>query len=251
MLLQISQIIGFWVNYGVNLHISSSSDAQWHIPFGLQLAPGSLLVLLMYFQPETPRWLIKAGKAQTAAKQMSRIRKLHEDDAYIKWEVDTIQEQLDREAEAGANKSLLGKLKETFSPGNRIRVFLGMGLMLLQNLSGINALNYYSPTIFRSIGFTGTDVGLLATGVFGIVKCTATVLFMMFGIDRLGRRKSMVIGSLGALVAMFYLGGYSKISGSFNHTAERDGGAYVAIIMIYLFSIFYAISWNGIPWIFW
>jgi hypothetical protein len=142
-------------------------------------------------------------------------------------------------------------IKEVFMAGNRNRVLTGMSLMLLQNHSGINALNYYSPTIFTSIGFTGTSVELLATGVFGIVKAFATLAFMLFGIDRLGRRKSMFIGSCGALTAMFYLGAYTSISHSFDGKAKQDAGAYVAILMIYLFAVFYAMSWNGIPWIFW
>ena len=75
---------------------------------------------------------------------------------------------------------------------------MGMALMMLQNLSGINALNYYSPTIFKSVGFKGTSVGLMATGVFGIIKASATFAFMIFGIDRLGRPKSMLNGSVGA-----------------------------------------------------
>lgn len=123
--------------------------------------------------------------------------------------------------------------------------------MMLQNLSGINALNYYSPTIFESIGFTGTSVGLLATGVFGLVKAFTTVIFMFLGVDKLGRRRSLIIGSMGALVAMFYLAGFTKLSHSFEGEAKRNAGAYVAIVMIYVFAIFYAISWNGIPWIFW
>lgn len=186
-----------------------------------------------------------------ATKNLARIRNLAEDDNYIQWEIETIRGQLDREAEAGGTRSLWGGIKEALSPGNRERVFLGMGLMMLQNLSGINALNYYSPTIFKSIGFTGTDVGLLATGVFGIVKCTMTVIFMIYGIDRLGRRTSLLVGSVGAAIAMFYLGAFSKISGSFEHIVSKDAGAYIAIVMVYLFAVFYAMSWNGIPWIFW
>ena len=83
------------------------------------------------------------------------------------------------------------------------------------------------------------------------MKSVVTVLFMLFGIDLLGRRKSMIIGSFGAIVAMYYLAGYTKISGSFETTAKRDAGAYIAIVMIYIFAVFYAISWNGIPWVFW
>jgi MFS family permease len=251
MVLQVSQIIGFWVNYGVNEHISVSSDAQWRIPFGLQLIPGTLLVVLMLLQPESPRWLIKNGQRAKAINNLSFIRKLAAEDAYTQWEADTIEEQLRHEAEAGDSQPFFVKIKEVFLPGNRYRLFLGMSLMMLQNLSGINALNYYSPTIFKSIGFSGTSVGLLATGVFGIVKCTATILFMVLGIDHLGRRKSMIIGSSGAIVAMYYLAGYTKLSRSFETTASRDAGAYIAIVMVYIFAVFYAISWNGIPWVFW
>jgi hypothetical protein len=69
-------------------------------------------------------------------------------------------------------------------------------------------------------------------------------------VDRFGRRPAMLIGSAGAIFAMYYLGIYSKLSNSFNEEPTRDAGAYFAIIMIYIFAIFYSISWNGIPWIF-
>lgn len=251
ILLQFSQVVGFWVNYGVNENIPKTSESQWLIPFALQLVPRSLLVILMFFQPESPRWLLKANRAEQAIKNLIRIRKLPESDNYIMWEVETIREQLERENELGADKSFFQKLKEAFATGNRNRLIIGMSLMMLQNLSGINALNYYSPTIFQSIGFSGTSVGLLATGVFGLVKAFGTLAFIIFGIDKLGRRRSLLIGSFGAMIAMFYLAGYSNISGSFHGKAKQDGGAYAAIVMIYLFAIFYAMSWNGVPWIFW
>jgi MFS family permease len=250
-MLQFAQVVGFWVNYGVNQNISKTADMQWQIPFALQLIPGSLLVILMFFQPESPRWLLKAGRDEQALNSLNRIRCLEVTDPYIQWEVETVKEQLQREHDLGAHETLWKKLKEVFMKGNRNRLFLGMALMMLQNLSGINALNYYSPTIFQSIGFSGTSVSLLATGVFGLVKAFATMAFMLFGIDRLGRRRSLIIGSCGALLAMFYLGGYTAVSKSFSGGAKQDGGAYVAIVMIYLFAVFYAMSWNGIPWIFW
>ncbi|KAH8649893.1 hypothetical protein BX600DRAFT_483872 [Xylariales sp. PMI_506] len=186
------------------------------------LVPGGLLILFMSLQPESPRWLFKVGRRDDAIKNLSAIRRLPAEDTYMEWEVATIEEQLQREHDLGADRSLGLKLKEAFSSGNRS----------------------------RSVGFTGTNVGLLATGVFGIVKATATAVFMIWGIDRLGRRKSLLIGSAGDLAAMFYLGGYTSVSHSFSGKAPKDGGAYVAIVMIYLFSVFYAMSWNGIPWIF-
>lgn len=90
------------------------------------------------------------------------------EDEYIQWEMDTIREQLQRENEQGANGSMVKKLAETFKAGNRNRLFMGMAIMILQNFSGINALIYFSPAIFKSIGFSGTSVSLLATGVFDL-----------------------------------------------------------------------------------
>lgn len=60
-----------------------------------------------------------------------------------------------------------------------------------------------------------------------------------------------MFGSAGAMVTMFYLAGYTKISGSFEATAKKDAGAYIAIVMIYLFAVSTAASWNAIPWLFW
>lgn len=77
-----------------------------------------------------------------------------------------------------------------------------------------------------------------------------TVIFMVFFVDRFGRRSALLVGAVGAMVAMFYLAGYSKLSGSFEGRAKQDAGSNAALAMIYLYAIFYGFSWNGIPWIF-
>ena len=241
------------MNYGVNLHVSNTLDKQWQIPFGFQILPATLLVLLMYFQPESPRWLIKAGRVDKARQDLSRLRQLPPEHDYISWEINTVQLQVAAEDTLGANNSICAKVKQALTlPGNRQRLLTGMALMLLQNMSGINALNYYSPAIFTAIGFSGTSVSLLATGVFGLVKAIVTLIFMLLLIDRLGRRQAMLIGSCGAIMAMYYLGGYTAQSHSFtSQFVPKDGGAYIAILMIYLFAVFYSLSWNGVPWVFW
>lgn len=241
------------MNYGVSLHVPETSDKQWQIPFGFQIIPATLLIILMFFQPESPRWLVKAGKAEKARQNLSRLRGLPLNHEYISWEINTTELQIEAENSLGANRSVWAKVKQAFTlPGNRLRLLTGMALMLLQNMSGINALNYYSPAIFTAIGLSGTNVSLLATGAFGLVKATTTLVFMLLLIDRLGRRRAMLIGSCGGIVAMYYLGGYTAQSRSFTSTfVPKDGGAYIAILMVYLFAMFYAISWNGVPWVFW
>ncbi|KAK7207623.1 general substrate transporter [Myxozyma melibiosi] len=250
IVLQSFLVVGFWVNYGVNEHISGLSDTQWRIPVSLQLVPGTLLVIAMSFQPESPRWLIRAGKTSQARKVLSYIRNLPADHEYVVWEVESVLNQIEHESYTGADGSLKDKLKSIMLPGKRNRLILGCSMMILQNLSGTNALNYYSTTIFRSIGFSGTSVGLLATGVYGFFKCITTIFFTFFVIERIGRRNSLIYGGIGTMVAMFYLAFFGAVSGSFDGHAERNASAYVAIFMVYFFAVTFTLSWSGIPWIF-
>lgn len=93
-------------------------------------------------------------------------------------------------------------------------------------------------------------MGLLATGVYGLVKMGTTVVFMIWVVDRFGRRGPLLVGAIGAAVAMFYLAIYSQLSRSFDQVPPSDAGSRTAVAMIYIYAIFYGFSWNGIPWIF-
>lgn len=140
-------------------------------------------------------------------------------------------------------------VRELSQKGVRNRLAIAFLLALFQNLTGINAINYYSPSIFQSIGYTGTSTGLLATGIFGIVKMVATLIYALVLVDRVGRRPLLIVGSIFAGLAMFYLGVYSKVSNSFVTTPPRDAGANTAVAMVYIYAFFYGISLNGLVWL--
>jgi hypothetical protein len=93
-------------------------------------------------------------------------------------------------------------------------------------------------------------VGLLATGVYGIVKMLATLVFVTVIVDRFGRRLPLLVGAAGAGFAMFYLGVYANLSNSLHSQPPKDAGANAAVAMIYIYAIFYGASWNAIPWLF-
>ncbi|KAI9729558.1 MAG: hypothetical protein M1834_006754 [Cirrosporium novae-zelandiae] len=251
IMLQIALVFGFWVNYGVQKNISPIGNKQWHIPVAIQFIPAGLLLITMTFNIESPRWLLSKNRDDEALKALSWVRNLPPDHEYVQREVGEIRSQISRELEVtGGKTSVIYTFREFRDSSIRNRIIISMLLMLLQNLTGINAINYYSPTIFESIGFTGTSTGLMATGVYGIVKMVTTVVFMLFIVDRFGRRPALLIGAIGAGFAMFYLGIYAKLSNSFNAVPKKDGGANTAVAMIYLYAIFYGFSWNGVPWIF-
>lgn len=101
-------------------------------------------MILMSFQTESPRFLAKKGRWDKVRNVLSYIRNLPEDHEYINWEIDTIRGQLENEA-SSAGLSFKAKFKQIWKTNTRFRLFRGMALMILQNLSGINAINYYSP----------------------------------------------------------------------------------------------------------
>ncbi|KAF2010036.1 general substrate transporter [Aaosphaeria arxii CBS 175.79] len=249
IMLQVALVFGFWVNYGVNKNIPATTSKQWHIPVAVQFIPAGLLVLTMIPMIESPRWLMSKGRKQEAAKALSWVRHLPEDHPWIIHELSVVENAIESEV-AGSPRTWKQIGRELFSAGVRGRIIISFMMMIFQNFTGINAINYYSPTIFTSIGFTGTSNGLLATGIFGIVKMVATMLYAGFLVDKVGRRNLLLIGGAGAGISMFYLAGYSQISGSFERTPPLDSGARAAVAMVYIYALFYGLSWNGIPWLF-
>ncbi|KAI1871942.1 uncharacterized protein JN550_004145 [Neoarthrinium moseri] len=251
IMLQVALVFGFWVNYGVNQNVPGSDPKQWHIPVAIQFVPAGALIMSLLPMIESPRWLASKGKMQQAANALSWVRNLPEDHPYLLQELAQIENAVDHElGSTGGSRSWAQIYREMLQKGIRNRIVIACGLVVFQNFTGINAVNYYSPTIFKSIGVTGTSAGLLGTGVFGIVKMVATVLYAGFLVDKCGRRPLLLVGGAFAGFAMFYLAVYSKVSGSFVATPPQDAGARCAIAMVYLYAFFYGFSWNGIPWLF-
>jgi Sugar (and other) transporter len=203
----------------------------------------------MFLCKESPRWLAKSGQWEKALSNLSYIRHLPADHEYIHYEIHEMRAQLEHEAKWAHGSNFFTQFKELRLKGIRNRLAIGMCMMMCQNLTGINAINYYSPIIFKSLGVASTSTSLFATGVYGIVKMCTTIIALVWILDRFGRRKLLIIGGTGAALAMFYIGGFVAVAHPSGDTQQTAGG-YVAIVMIYIFVIFYCASWNGIVWIY-
>lgn len=139
--------------------------------------------------------MAKAHGRSRVTEVLSLLRNLPGDHPDVQHEVDDILQQLELER-AMSPDGTLSSVKELMQPGIRYRVFLGVVIMIFFQMAGSNAINYYSPRIFRSIGLTGTKTTLVSTGIYGIVRLVAVFFAMYFVVDRFGRKPMLIIGSI-------------------------------------------------------
>lgn len=255
------------VNYGALLHIKG--DANYIVPLVMQGLPAVLLLGSMFFCNESPRWLARKDRWDEASRILSTVRQLPASHPYVAGELSEIQEQLEHERRLIGDAGFKDLMREMWTiPGNRKRALISVGLMICQQMTGTNAINYYAPQIFKNLGLNGTESGLFATGVYGVVKMTMCACFLVFAADSLGRRKSLLWTSIAMGTAMFYVGesgspfiARDKVTadqcpGIFVRVAPPKAGdpvspaGYVALVCIYLFASFFQWGWGPVCWIY-
>jgi hypothetical protein len=132
---------GFWINYIVNRTIPQEKMAQWQVPLGLQLLPGGLLLLGIFWCPETPRWYAKQDRWEEAERSLIWIRKLPANHPMIVDEMQQIREQIQIGAPAaGTTHGFWDYVQRLCQKGTRNRIGIGLLLMAFQNLTGVNII---------------------------------------------------------------------------------------------------------------
>jgi sugar porter (SP) family MFS transporter len=164
---------------------------NWRWMMGVMVIPSGVLLLLLFFIPESPRWLVENRKNRAAYVILTRLSN----------KVTAEKELADIEKSVHTIK---GKLSELFKRRMFNLLLIGIALAVLQQVTGINVIMYYAPSIFKSAGF-GTDSALFQTAIMGLVNLTFAVLAMFF-VDRMGRKPLMIIGSIGTGVSLLLLG---------------------------------------------
>ena len=139
--LQVFALIGFWGTFLANGHISASDNLQWQIPVMIQLIPGALLFLGTLFVPESPRFYADKGEWDGVEKSLSWLRSLPAGDAALDEEIEQIRTSVRalKKVQSSKRKSFFSEITKK---GIRNRLGVGIGLMIAQNMAGMNALNY-------------------------------------------------------------------------------------------------------------
>ncbi|CAK5267937.1 unnamed protein product [Mycena citricolor] len=245
-------MMSYWVNYGIALHVKPGPKL-WRIPFGIQLIPAGVMLLGLLTVRESPRYLASVGRTQEALDNLAYLRRepptadgvIHE-----MAEIEAaIQEERDARRELGLKEAFLGK-------GNWIRFVIAIVIFLLQQWSGQNAVNYYAPQIFASIGYTGRKNGLLATGIYGVIKVVATAIFVFLGVEWLGRKASLFISAVGMGTCFFIIGSILKThpppatSATAAPVGNPPAASKAMAAMLYIFVCFYSMGWGPLPWVY-
>jgi len=189
---QLTVVIGILVTNLINYKLADYGVNAWRWMFGLGTVPAALFLLGVLWLPESPRWLIKAGKINQAKKVLNKIG-----NAYF---VEQTFNKISTSMGGGEEKQTY---KSVFAKAIRPAVVVGITLAIFQQLCGINVVFNYTSTIFEAVG-ANLDRQLFETVAIGIVNLVFTII-AMWQVDKLGRRPLMLIGSLGLSILYIIL----------------------------------------------
>ncbi|KAI0995853.1 hypothetical protein K3495_g12328 [Podosphaera aphanis] len=247
-------VVAYWLAFGLSVIGDPSSSFRWRFPIAIQILPLAILFGVVWYFPESPRWLVKVDRKEEARYVLARLRG-NEGDAKTGAEVE-FQEICSlsyREKQAGTVYSywsmLTGKGPVHEHIGRRVQLVIW--LQIAQEWVGIAGITIYSPIIFRKAGFD-SDKSQWISGLNTIFYMFST-LICVFTIDRIGRRWTLYWGSLGQGIAMFIAGAMLRLSINATHAenfiaASKFGAA--AASMIFMFTFIFGATWLTVPWLY-
>ncbi|XP_044475226.1 sugar transporter ERD6-like 6 [Mangifera indica] len=229
---QLSVTIGIMLAYLLGLFV------QWRILAALGILPCIVLIPGLFFIPESPRWLAKMGMTEEFETSLQVLRGFDTD---ISVEVNEIKRSV-----ASSTRRTTVRMAELKQKRYYLPLTIGIGLLVLQQLSGVNAVIFYSSTIFESAGITSSNVATLGIGAIQVIA-TAVATWL---VDKAGRRLLLIISSSGMAVSLLIVAAsfYAK------DFVSDDSGIYsilgiFAVVGVVAMIIFFSLGMGPIPWL--
>jgi MFS transporter, SP family, galactose:H+ symporter len=211
--------------------IGGVQGGHWRWMLGILVIPAIAMGLAVLTLPRSPRWLLLNGKEDEAREVLQKIRSLPEE---IEAEIRAIKHAIQADTEVPVKGFALFKSNANF----RRAVYLGIGLQVIQQLTGINVIMYYSPRILETAGFASDAQQLWGTVILGLVNVLSTFIAIAF-VDRWGRKPIMYAGFITMGLSMAAVGVAFKIGSA----------PYLAVGGLVVFLIGFAMSAGPIVWI--
>ncbi|PGH19321.1 hypothetical protein AJ80_04074 [Polytolypa hystricis UAMH7299] len=248
-------VVAYWLAYGLSYVDDGVSAFRWRFPIAFQIIPLIILLAIVWFFPESPRWLVKMGRDDEARYILGRLRGDQDPEDIARAEAEFIDIKNVSELEKTLSHSnsyfsmLFGIGSGKLHIGRRVQ--LVVWLQIMQEWVGIAGVTVYAPTIFRIAGFDAVKSQWIS-GLNNIFYMFAT-LICVFTLDRIGRRWTLYWGSVGQGIAMFLAGGFSRLA--INATEAGDSGkasqyGAAAAAMIFIFTSVFGATWLTVPWLY-
>jgi SP family galactose:H+ symporter-like MFS transporter len=189
----------FYITFGILLsyivgYLLSHLGNGWRWMLGLGAVPGIVLFIGMVLLPESPRWLAGHGRDAEAEHALQRLRP----------GTDVTAEYTEMRHDIAQESQQTAPWSQVFTGRARMPLIVGVGLAIFQQITGINTVIYFAPTIFQSVGLPSASVSILATAGVGLVNVIMTLVAMRL-LDRVGRRPMLLWGLAGMAVTLLIL----------------------------------------------
>ncbi|CAK9781759.1 general substrate transporter [Cutaneotrichosporon oleaginosum] len=246
--------VAYFTNFGMQRNYPNGA-VRWLVPTSIHLWFASAIFILSWFQHESPRYLVMRGRVAQAQKVMSRLRRQAEDSEYIRREIASIVHAHDLEVEATRGMNVWQAIKKTLSNKQYLfRLYLTTSVQFLSQWSGAGSITIYAPDLFELLGVQGTNLGLLVTAVFGLIKLCAAVFCALFLVDVIGRKRSLLIGISLQIISIAFVSGFlsafpSMGSEDYVLPDRYKAVSRVAIAMIYVSGCGWALGWNSMQYL--
>jgi sugar porter (SP) family MFS transporter len=224
---QVALTVGIVISYLVDYAFAGAQAWRWM--FAMALIPAAAFAIGLLFIPDSPRWLAARGQLAQARAVLKRIRDPKE-----------VEGELGRIQQSAAQQQ--GQWSELFRPMLRPAMIVGVGLAIAQQLTGINTVIYYAPTILRFAGLSSASVAILASVGIGVVNVVLTLVAMQL-IDRIGRRPLLLVSLAGMTLSLIVLG----MSFALPQLSGRLGWIAVSSLMFYVGS--FAVGLGPVFWL--
>lgn len=231
---QLMITIGILISFITDYLLSDDANlSSWRNMFLIGFFPAVILLIGMFFLPESPRWLISKGRWEEGKKVLEQV-----EDPLL---VNETLENLKKEVELSSR--IKGNAKEILKPWLRPALIITIGIFFFQQFSGVNTIIYYSPIIFKMAGIVSNTQSILPAIIIGVVNVLSCFL-SIFLLDRVGRRKLYMIGISGMIPSLALLGACF-------HFKEALGSSLpiFAVLSIVAYIIFIAISLAPLGWL--
>ena len=231
--------IGLLLAAIVNNSTNGRNDSgAYRIPIAVQIAFALIMSVGIIFLPESPRWYIKRGRPEMAAKSLARLNSTDVDDPVVRSELADIQTNLDIELTHGN-----GGYLDCFKNNERrylARTMTGTSLQAFQQLTGINFIFYYGTRFFESTGQSDPYLFTIASNVVNVVA----TLPGMWGMERVGRRKMLIFGAAWMCMCELLVAIIGTTVSRENQAAQRS---LVALVCLYVAG--FASTWGPAAWV--